>query len=182
MSKKEIDDILKFGTEELFTEEGNTNEDGESANDIVYDDAAVNALLDRSQEGIEEKESWANEYLSSFKVATYQTKDAGAPEEEVEILKEEAETTDPAYWEKLLRHHYEQHQEDVGKTMGKGAYFHEIFTSHCNSVEILELFCHFYLRKINLKDSRGSKTVIFAVLEALNFDFRLGLQKLPKII
>ena len=138
LSKKEIDDILKFGTEELFTEEGNTNEDGESANDIVYDDAAVNALLDRSQEGIEEKESWANEYLSSFKVATYQTKDAGAPEEEVEILKEEAETTDPAYWEKLLRHHYEQHQEDVGKTMGKGAYFHEIFTSHCNSVEILE--------------------------------------------
>merc|ERR1712008_219008 len=30
------------------------------------------------------------------------------------------ETTDPAYWEKLLRHHYEQHQEDVSKTMGKG--------------------------------------------------------------
>merc|ERR1711956_160383 len=27
---------------------------------------------------------------------------------------------DPAYWEKLLRHHYEQHQEDVSKTMGKG--------------------------------------------------------------
>ena len=34
-------------------------------------------------------------------------------EEEVEILKEEVENTDPAYWEKLLRHHYEQHQEDV---------------------------------------------------------------------
>ena len=44
------------------------NEDGESANDIVYDDAAVSSLLDRTQEGIEEKESWANEYLSSFKV------------------------------------------------------------------------------------------------------------------
>merc|ERR1712080_120294 len=79
---------------------------------------AVEALLDRSQEGIEEKESWANEYLSSFKVATYQTKDAG--EEEVEILKEEVENTDPAYWEKLLRHHYEQHQEDVQQKMGKG--------------------------------------------------------------
>ena len=57
--------------------------------------------------------------MSSFKVATYQTKDT-QPEEEVEVLKEEAENTDPAYWEKLLRHHYEQHQEDVGKTMGKG--------------------------------------------------------------
>merc|ERR1739848_652081 len=94
LSKKEIDDILKFGTEELFTDEA-VGEDGESPNDIVYDDAAINSLLDRSQEGIEEKESWANEYLSSFKVATYQTKDAG--EEEVEILKEEVENTDPAY-------------------------------------------------------------------------------------
>jgi hypothetical protein len=33
------------------------------------------------------KESWANEYLSSFKVATYQTKEVEAQEEEVEILK-----------------------------------------------------------------------------------------------
>ena len=119
LSKKEIDDILKFGTEELFTDEA-VGEDGESPNDIVYDDAAVNSLLDRSQEGIEEKESWANEYLSSFKVATYQTKEQGQPEEEIEILKEEAENTDPAYWEKLLRHHYEQHQEVVGQSMGKG--------------------------------------------------------------
>merc|ERR1711936_1453541 len=53
-------------------------------------------------------------------VATYQTKDANAPEEEVEVIQQEAETTDPAYWEKLLRHHFEQHQEDVGKSMGKG--------------------------------------------------------------
>ena len=54
-------------------------------------------------------------------MATYQTKDANAAEEEeVEIIKEEAETTDPAYWEKLLRHHYEQHQEDVSRSMGKG--------------------------------------------------------------
>ena len=55
------------------------------ANDIVYDDKAIEQLLDRSQEGIEEKESWANEYLSSFKVATYATKEVDAPEEEVEI-------------------------------------------------------------------------------------------------
>ena len=53
--------ILVFYEEEI-------NEDGVSENDIVYDDKTVAALLDRSQEGIEEKESWANEYLSSFKV------------------------------------------------------------------------------------------------------------------
>merc|ERR1711988_1974315 len=120
LSKKEIDDILKFGTEELFADEGETNEEGESANDIVYDDAAVNQLLDRSQEGIEEKESWANEYLSSFKVAQYQTKEGGDQEEDIEILKQEADNTDPAYWEKLLRHHYEQAQEDISRSMGKG--------------------------------------------------------------
>merc|ERR1712218_544309 len=98
LSKKEIDDILKFGTEELFKEE-ELNEDGESANDIVYDDKAVASLLDRSQEGVEEKENWANEYLSSFKVATYATKEGGGDEEEVEVLKQEADNTDPAYWE-----------------------------------------------------------------------------------
>merc|ERR1712115_538432 len=60
------------------------------------------------------------EYLSSFKVATYATKEGGEPEEEVEVLKQEADNTDPAYWEKLLRHHYEQAQEDVARSMGKG--------------------------------------------------------------
>merc|ERR1712026_81229 len=120
LSKKEIDDILKFGTEELFKEDENVNEDGESPADIVYNDEAVDALLDRSQQGIEEKESWANEYLSSFKVAQYQTKEGGEAEEDIEILKQEADNTDPAYWEKLLRHHYEQAQEDIARSMGKG--------------------------------------------------------------
>jgi len=40
-------------------------------NRIVYDDSAIEKLLDRSQEGQEEKEIAMNEYLSSFKVANY---------------------------------------------------------------------------------------------------------------
>lgn len=114
-TKQELDDILRFGTEELFKEE----EGKEEA--IHYDDKAVDELLDRSKQGIEAKESWANEYLSSFKVASYSTKE-GDNEEEVdtEIIKQEAENTDPAYWIKLLRHHYEQHQEDQARTLGKG--------------------------------------------------------------
>ena len=52
----------------FLQQEEEINDEGESANDIVYDDRAVDQLLDRSQEGIEEKESWANEYLSSFTV------------------------------------------------------------------------------------------------------------------
>ncbi|KAJ3585173.1 hypothetical protein NHX12_013894, partial [Muraenolepis orangiensis] len=53
-----------------------------------------------------------NEYLSSFKVARY-------VEVEREIIKQE-ENVDPDYWEKLLRHHYEQQQEDLASKLGKG--------------------------------------------------------------
>lgn len=114
-TKQELDDILRFGTEELFKEE----EGKEEA--IHYDDKAVSDLLDRSKLGIEQKESWANEYLSSFKVADYSTKEGDGEEEvDTEIIKQEAENTDPAYWIKLLRHHYEQHQEDQARTLGKG--------------------------------------------------------------
>lgn len=115
-SKQELDDILKFGTEELFKE----NEGGEGGEAIHYDDKAVAELLDRSNRGLEDKESWSNEYLSSFKVASYATKEENDDQEETEIIKQEAENSDPAYWIKLLRHHYEQHQEDIGRGLGKG--------------------------------------------------------------
>ncbi|XP_052102889.1 chromodomain-helicase-DNA-binding protein Mi-2 homolog isoform X6 [Mytilus californianus] len=123
MSKQELDDILKFGTEELFKDmaESKGVDDDDSANRIVYDDDAISKLLDRSQEGQEEKEEAMNEYLSSFKVASYAVKDVEEEEEpETEVLKQEAEHADPAYWEKLLRHHYEQQQEDMARTLGKG--------------------------------------------------------------
>lgn len=49
------------------------------------------------------------------------TKEQEEEEIEAEILKEDsAESTDPLFWEKLLRHHYEQHQEDTVKLLGKG--------------------------------------------------------------
>jgi chromodomain-helicase-DNA-binding protein 4 len=114
LTKQELDDILKFGTEELFKEESSKDEA------IHYDDDAVEKLLDRSTEGVEEKENWANDYLSSFKVASYATKDQDEEDDvEREILVKE-ENSDPAYWVKLLRHHYEQHVEDVARSLGKG--------------------------------------------------------------
>lgn len=118
MSKKELDDILRFGTEDLFKDDADNEE-----NRIHYDDAAVEGLLDRNQEEAGPAEPEAdglNEYLSSFKVASYVTKEK-EKEEEIEVLKEtENETNDPQYWEKLLRHHFEQHLEDESKTYGKG--------------------------------------------------------------
>jgi chromodomain-helicase-DNA-binding protein 4 len=114
LSKQELDDILRFGTEELFKED-----EGEK-DAIHYDDKAVEELLDRSTKGVEEKENWANDYLSSFKVATYAMKDQEEDDGiEREIIKQD-DNSDPAYWVKLLRHHYEQHQEDVARTLGKG--------------------------------------------------------------
>ncbi|KAH0628551.1 hypothetical protein JD844_009885 [Phrynosoma platyrhinos] len=123
MSKQELDDILKFGTEELFKDEAtesgknlrNTtqsdNKESEDSSVIHYDDKAIERLLDRNQDEIEDTEiQGMNEYLSSFK-----------EEEEVEreIIKQE-ESVDPDYWEKLLRHHYEQQQEDLARNLGKG--------------------------------------------------------------
>lgn len=52
-------------------------------------------------------------------MASYATKEENE-DDDTEIIKQEAENSDPAYWVKLLRHHYEQHQEDVGRTLGKG--------------------------------------------------------------
>ncbi|XP_028971191.2 chromodomain-helicase-DNA-binding protein 4 isoform X1 [Esox lucius] len=125
MSKQELDDILKFGTEELFKDEigeGDSKEDDSQV--IHYDDKAIDRLLDRNQEAesTEDTEIQSmNEYLSSFKVAQYVVKDEEEEEEEVqrEVIKQE-ESVDPDYWEKLLRHHYEQQQEDLARNLGKG--------------------------------------------------------------
>uniref|UniRef100_A0AAR2JXQ1 DNA helicase n=1 Tax=Pygocentrus nattereri TaxID=42514 RepID=A0AAR2JXQ1_PYGNA len=158
MSKQELDDILKFGTEELFKDEieglhsspnesfikGNTltpqvwiahhscncmyvcvcpagdNKD-EDSSVIHYDNAAIERLLDRSQDATDDTDMQnMNEYLSSFKVAQYTVREDDKIEEiEREIIKQE-ENVDPDYWEKLLRHHYEQQQEDLARNLGKG--------------------------------------------------------------
>uniref|UniRef100_A0A670J2L5 Chromodomain helicase DNA binding protein 5 n=1 Tax=Podarcis muralis TaxID=64176 RepID=A0A670J2L5_PODMU len=150
MTKQELDDILKFGTEELFKDdvEGEMdrmldqmghgpdpvgsphmhmfsvpgdNKDVEDSSVIHYDDAAISKLLDRNQDATDDTELQnMNEYLSSFKVAQYVVREEdGVEEVEREIIKQE-ENVDPDYWEKLLRHHYEQQQEDLARNLGKG--------------------------------------------------------------
>lgn len=123
MSKQELDDILKFGTEALFKDEiGEGDNKEEDSSVIHYDDKAIDRLLDRNQDATDDTELQSmNEYLSSFKVAQYVVKDDDEEEEDVdrEIIKQE-ESVDPDYWEKLLRHHYEQQQEDLARHLGKG--------------------------------------------------------------
>ena len=60
--------ILSFSSPFLYC----TDDDEKK---IVYDIEAISKLLDRTQEGQEEKEIAMNEYLSSFKVASYQVKE-----------------------------------------------------------------------------------------------------------
>uniref|UniRef100_A0A4W6CQN7 Chromodomain helicase DNA binding protein 3 n=1 Tax=Lates calcarifer TaxID=8187 RepID=A0A4W6CQN7_LATCA len=116
MTKQELDDILKFGTEELFKDEGEVEDEG---NVIHYDSTAIERLLDRSQDATDDSDVQnMNEYLSSFKVAQYMVREEDK-EIEREIIKQE-ENVDPDYWEKLLRHHYEQQQEDLASKLGKG--------------------------------------------------------------
>ncbi|XP_038158707.1 chromodomain-helicase-DNA-binding protein 4a isoform X2 [Cyprinodon tularosa] len=122
MSKQELDDILKFGTEQLFKDDGEGENKEDDSSVIHYDDKAIERLLDRNQDATDDTELQSmNEYLSSFKVAQYVVKDEEEEEEEVqrEIIKQE-ESVDPDYWEKLLRHHYEQQQEDLARNLGKG--------------------------------------------------------------
>ena len=132
----ELDDILRFGTEEIFAEEkaeGKEKEEGEregkeqvkdgdkevepgegeatwdkskygdipTSGGIYYDDAAVEKLLnrDREEEAVKEGESVLgegsrvqNEYLNSFKVASYNVDKEGKNSE--------------SFWERLLHDEY----------------------------------------------------------------------------
>ncbi|XP_010075098.1 PREDICTED: chromodomain-helicase-DNA-binding protein 5-like, partial [Pterocles gutturalis] len=112
-----------FGTEELFKDDstkGGDNKDVDDSSVIHYDDAAISKLLDRNQDATDDTELQnMNEYLSSFKVAQYVVREEDGEEVEREIIKQE-ENVDPDYWEKLLRHHYEQQQEDLARNLGKG--------------------------------------------------------------
>ncbi|XP_060797598.1 chromodomain-helicase-DNA-binding protein 3 isoform X2 [Neoarius graeffei] len=122
MSKQELDDILKFGTEELFKDETEAGDNKDEDSSVIhYDNAAIERLLDRSQDATDDTDMQnMNEYLSSFKVAQYTVREDDKIEEiEREIIKQE-ENVDPDYWEKLLRHHYEQQQEDLARNLGKG--------------------------------------------------------------
>lgn len=119
MTKQEMDDILKFGTEELFKDE---DEDQK----VFYDDAAIDDLLDRDkitkQEDDADDTNALNDYLSSFKVATYQTQEDSESEEEVEreVLVQDEKQSNAEYWENLLRHHYEHDKEEEQSLLGKG--------------------------------------------------------------
>merc|ERR1712228_661607 len=74
LSKNEMDDILRFGSQDLFKEEDSTK-------DVDYTDDMVMALLNREEAGKEETEEdedrnkLLDDYFSGFKVANYKLTD-----------------------------------------------------------------------------------------------------------
>ena len=68
-----------------------------------------------------------DDYFSGFKVAKYQLTEEEKQKEqkEAEEWAENVEggNVDADYWDKLLRHHYEQHVEEESGKMGKGTFW-----------------------------------------------------------
>jgi len=122
LKKGELDDIIRFGSKELFEEDSNVGSGG-----ISYDDEAVDRLLDRSgfaqakEKGAGLGEP-ADKYLNSFRVADYDI----VEEEELtpQQLTNRDEMRKDSYWDTLLsdrhQHMLKQDAIEAAETLGKG--------------------------------------------------------------
>ncbi|KAJ8450424.1 hypothetical protein Cgig2_002109 [Carnegiea gigantea] len=126
INQEELDDIIRYGSKELFADE--TEE--AKARQIHYDDAAIDRLLDRERVGDEETtldEEDDNEFLKAFKVANFEYVDEAEAAAEEEALKAAVEpkialnsSERTTYWEDLLRDRYEVHKVEEFNSLGKG--------------------------------------------------------------
>lgn len=106
ISKQELEEIVAFGFKKLFNEDKENDKDA-----ICYDEEAINHLLDRSQKGIAEKENLCNEYLSTFKVATYTTKDQNKTNENISDLEQ---------WRNSVKNEHKHRAEEEANKYGRG--------------------------------------------------------------
>lgn len=107
LSKQEMKAILKFGAEDLF------KDDKEGV--VEYTDEIIEEMLNRDQVGEEEVKEGMNDFLRSFRVASYQMKDTNDVEKEIAALELEEEEEkkkqeDPNYWSRLLE---EDHLQQI---------------------------------------------------------------------
>lgn len=111
----ELDDILRFGSQELFADEETPedNKENPKMGTIFYDDVAVDSLLDRSQEALEVKSQEQNDYFNLFKVASF-----------VASNNQETESDQPSgYWDHLLQSRWEEFKQEEDRhkgNLGKG--------------------------------------------------------------
>lgn len=129
VNQEELDDIIRYGSKELFTEE---NDEAGKARQIHYDDAAIDRLLNREQ--IEGEESMVddeeeNDFLKAFKVANFEyieeAEALAAKEEEAkrQAMLDKASTCNAErtnFWDELLKARYEELKVEELTSMGKG--------------------------------------------------------------
>ncbi|KAK8943573.1 CHD3-type chromatin-remodeling factor PICKLE [Platanthera guangdongensis] len=126
VNQEELDDIMRYGTKELFTDE---SEGSGKARQIHYDDGAIDRLLNRDEIGADEAsvDDEDDDLLKAFKVANFEYIDeveaaAARAEEAVKLsMAEDGFTSNDRanYWEELLGDKYEVIQIEES-TMGKG--------------------------------------------------------------
>ena len=101
-----VESILKHGAEALFK--------GDDNNDIKYDSASVDRLLDRSQiEDTQANDSKTAE--SQFSFARVWVNDKGSLEEGMDPADETEPEPDPSIWDNILKERARQAQEDRAK-------------------------------------------------------------------
>ncbi|KAG2609908.1 hypothetical protein PVAP13_4KG075700 [Panicum virgatum] len=121
VNQEELDDIIRYGSKELFEDEN------DESRQIHYDDAAIEKLLDRKQvddeESVEDDED--DEFLKGFKVANFEYIDeakALAEKEEArrKAAAEAANSERANYWDELLKDRYDVQKVEEHTAMGKG--------------------------------------------------------------
>ncbi|XP_013591527.1 PREDICTED: CHD3-type chromatin-remodeling factor PICKLE [Brassica oleracea var. oleracea] len=119
LSQEELDDIIRFGSKELFAEE---NDEAGKFGKIHYDDAAIEKLLDRDHIDAEEDsvdDENENGFFKAFKVANFEFIDdnEAAASEEAQAI--ESKSSSENYWECLLKDKYEVQQAEEVNALGK---------------------------------------------------------------
>lgn len=96
---KDVESILKYGAAELFKEDGNSDQD------IRYDDASISKLLDRTQ--MENTQTSNDDSAESqFSFARVWANDQGALADTLETV-EEIAPPDQSVWDKILKERQE---------------------------------------------------------------------------
>eukprot|EP00803_Ostreobium_quekettii_P003791 evm.model.scf_714EXC.7 EVM.evm.TU.scf_714EXC.7 scf_714EXC:47239-61229(-) len=162
LKQEELDDILRYGAKELFMEDTKDDKDGdkepspqgqpqeparvidieaaraeraERSGRIVYDSAAIDRLLDRSElyNQKEEEEASDNEieFMKGFTVANFEFEEVsehdsaqqGAENGEEAVVSKD-DTTNDDFWDKCLKNRYEEmkmlEKEQEMATLGRG--------------------------------------------------------------
>ncbi|KAG0298177.1 hypothetical protein BGZ96_001722 [Linnemannia gamsii] len=110
----DVESILKFGAKALFEEESTTNED------VKYDDAALDALLDRSKIERNKVDENGESKVGGFGFAKVWTETKGFVDEEIPI-DAPAETEEQGFWSTLLRDRLAMAYAQEEETLGRGA-------------------------------------------------------------